>query len=89
MAMKRNKFIAKLKEKGVHVVGTTEEFNGSKGGVWCSAESGGDAFNYYAFDFGVEEEYPCGVKKEIEQFANDNGWFFEWNDCGTVMAWEL
>lgn len=87
MAMKRNKFMAELKKKKVHVCGTTEEFDGSKGGVWCSAEHT-DHFDRYIID-NEEKHYVMGVKKDLEQFANDNGWFFEWHDCGTIMAWEL
>ena len=87
MAMKRAKFIAELKKKKVHVCGTTEDFDGSKGGVWCSAEHG-DKFNYYAND-PQEKFYVMGVDKELEQFANENGWYFEWHDAGTIMAWEI
>jgi hypothetical protein len=87
--MKRSALKKALEKKGVYVVGDTEEFNGSKGGIWCSAERG-EAFNYYAFEFDPkEEQYTCGVKNDIEKFVKKHGWFFEWNDCGTIMAWEV
>jgi hypothetical protein len=84
MNMKRSAFKKALEKKGVHVVGNTEEFNGSKGGVWCSAERG-DSFNYYA----ESPSYTLGIKNEIKDYADKHGWFFEWNDCGTIMAWKV
>jgi hypothetical protein len=81
--MKRNAFKKALEKKGVHVCGDTEDFDGSKGGIWCSAEHSGH-FDYYA----ESPSYDLGVQKDIRDYAQKHGWYFEWNDCGTIMAWE-
>ena len=69
---------------------TTEEFDGSKGGIWTSGEDGLAAkdgfalFNYYKDD---AKRYELGVHTEIGTFLEKHGWFAEWYDCGTVMLW--
>lgn len=71
---------------------TTEEFDGSKGGIWTSGEDGLTAkdgfklFNYYAEDF-QEKRYIFGVHKEIRSLLEKHGWFAEWYDCGTIMLY--
>ena len=68
----------------------TEDFNGSKGGIWLSAEDGITdrngrlLFNYWTED---SRNYQLGVVNHLERFANRNGWYFEWNDAGTIMLW--
>jgi hypothetical protein len=72
---------------------TTEEFNGSQGGIWTSAEeescTWGDLplFNYYSQD-GGSNSYTFGVNNHLYNFLEDNGWYAEFNDPGTVMLWE-
>jgi hypothetical protein len=69
----------------------TEDFNGSEGGIWLSAEdgitdrNGSLLFDYWAGDEGGKRQ--LGVIAHLERFANRNGWFFEWNDAGTIMLW--
>ena len=46
--MTRDRMIIALREKGVHVVGTTEEFGITDGGIWISGESHPSLFDYYS-----------------------------------------
>ena len=87
----RNEMIAKINQKYPKLLTrTTEEFNGSPGGIWSSGESSIEAsdgfqlFNYYAEDC-KEKRYVFGVHKEIGNLLEKNGWFAEWYDCGTIM----
>jgi len=82
--MTRDKMMEALKAKGVHVVGTTKDFGIGGEGIWVSGESTTDLFDYYA-----EMWYDTfGVQPELNQFVEDNGWYFEWYDAGTMMIWE-
>jgi hypothetical protein len=73
---------------------TTEEFNGSDGGIWSGAEDGlcakdgFELFNYYAEDYS-EKKYVLGVHKEIGNLLESNGWYAEWYDAGTIMFWKI
>lgn len=69
-------------------VKTSEEFDGSKGGIWTSGESspmlgGKKIYNYY----GQGAAYELGVLKRFEQTIDKLGWYSEWYDAGTVMIW--
>jgi hypothetical protein len=82
--MTRDEMMEALKAKGVHVVGTTKDFGIGGEGIWISGESTTDLFDYYA-----EMWYDTfGVQPELNQFVEDNGWYFEWYDVGTMMIWE-
>ena len=82
--MTRKQIIKSLQEKGVNVVGITEEFNGAIGGVWISAEGTEQWFNYHS-----ERWYDTfGVNPKLHNFVEINGWYFEWHDAGTIMLWE-
>ncbi len=89
--MNREKMMAQLSEMwGVRFVRTTEEFNGSTNGIWMSGENGEtDPAGWELFDYGNENyhQYEFGVHNEINEWAQENGWFFEWNDPGTIMMW--
>lgn len=69
---------------------TTEEFNGSQGGIWTSGEDRikardrFDLFNYYSESY---NKYEIGVHREIYDLLRENGWYAEWYDAGTVMLW--
>ena len=90
--MDRDDFIDHLKTKfGMTFVSTTEEFNGSEGGVWVSGESGDVykgkmIYNYYSEDY---KNYELGVLNRFEKQINKIGWYSEWYDAGTVMIWPL
>jgi hypothetical protein len=93
MALDRQEMMDKLEEKYPNLfMRTTEEFNGSKGGIWSSGENGDQAkdgrplFNYYTENYNL---YTSGVHKEIYDLLEENGWWAEWNDPGTIMFWEF
>ena len=88
MVMKIEKMMELLEEKGVHVVGTTEDFYRAKGevvGIWISAESTPELFDYWSMK--IEWMNCFGVKPELDTLVRKNGWWFEWHDAGTMMAW--
>ena len=76
--------IIALREKGVHVVGTTEEFGITDGGIWISGESHPSLFNYYSETW----MDTFGVQPKLNDYVEENGWYFEWYDPGTMMVWE-
>jgi hypothetical protein len=83
--MTRDEIMTFLTEQGCKVIGTTEEFSGSKGGVWLSGEENDGLFEYYA----EGSEYELGVLTTLSDKTNGNGWYFEWNDPGTMMCWPI
>jgi len=92
MATKREKLMDILESKYPKMfLRTTEQFSGSKGGIWTSGEDnlpakdGKSLFDYYA-DGG---KYELGVHKEIGDLLLKHGWYAEWYDCGTIMLWEI
>jgi hypothetical protein len=90
MAATREKMMELLKAKyPAMFLRTTEEFDGSKGGIWTSGEDGlpaKDGFNLFNY-YGEGKRYELGVHTEIGTFLEKHGWFAEWYDCGTVMLW--
>ncbi len=90
MAITREKLIAKLKKAYPNMfLKTTEEFDGSEGGIWTSGEESPDdrtglpLFDYYA----ESESYEFGVRTHFVNFLERQGWFAEWHDAGTMMLW--
>ena len=86
--LNREKFMDLLDSKYGFKSRTTEEFDGSKGGVWVSGEDGQSLggkriFNYYA----EGKAYELGVLVKFEQAINKLGWYSEWYDTGTMMLW--
>jgi hypothetical protein len=76
-----------LKSKGVKVSGTASEFYGAKAsneGIWVAAEYTPSLFDYYSSAWGDT----FGVEPKLNQMVEDNGWYFEWHDAGTMMVWE-
>jgi hypothetical protein len=79
--------MAALEGKGVHVCGTTDQFYGSKNdnnGIWVAADSNPELFDYY----NSEWLDTFGVNPSINKLVEDNGWYFEWYDPGTMMVWK-
>jgi hypothetical protein len=77
---------------------TTEEFNGSHGGIWTSGENGlefpnGDlVFNYWYEGFNGHwkaEKYIIGVHNKLYKYLQDRGWYASWYDPGTIMIWPI
>lgn len=73
------------------ITGTTEEFNGSEGGIWICAECGYlnargvPFFDYYA----NTKSYDMGVLSNLRNLAEKHGWYFEWYDAGTIMVYPI
>ena len=73
-------------------VRTTEDFDGTPGGVWIAAEtedaktSDGMPLFDYQYD---DEPYVFGVHEEFEDFLKPYGYFPEWHDPGTLMLYEV
>ena len=90
--MNREKMMAQLSEKWkVKFVRTTEEFNGSTDGIWMSGENGetnGDGFELFDYYNENYDQYEFGVHHSIKEWAESRGWYFEWNDPGTIMLWK-
>jgi len=68
---------------------TTEEFDGSKGGIWICGEcdyeyKGKRIYDYYSEDYKNRE---FGVLNSWEKELEKRGWYSEWYDAGTVMLW--
>ena len=81
--MNRDEMMDLLKTLGVNVRGTSEDFDRSTGGIWIAAEGKQELFNYYSEAW----MNTFGVKPELNKTIEDNGWFFEWYDAGTMMVW--
>jgi hypothetical protein len=81
--MNREQLTTALKAKGVEVVGTTQDFGTGGDGIWVSGESNPGLFDYYS------ERWmdTFGVEPELNNFVEENGWYFEWHDPGTIMVW--
>jgi len=92
--MNREELIEELQKRyPLMTFRTTEEFNGSEGGVWTSGEDGQlhaglPLFDYYTQD-GGNSNYIFGVHKFLHNWLEEQGWYCEWNDPGTVMIWEI
>ena len=78
-------------KKDMEFVGTSEEFDGSEGGIHVSGEAqdeykGHTIYDYYSEDYKNRE---FGVWNKWESELNKKGWYSEWYDAGTVMIWEI
>jgi len=82
----------KFIKKHMSFVGTSEDFNGSEGGIHVSGENYDDEFkgkqiyDYYSEDYKNRE---FGVLNSWEKELNKRGWYSEWYDAGTVMIWPI
>ena len=70
----------------------SENFDGTKGGIWVSGEEGTAKdnfalFNYYAEDY-KEVRYVFGIHKEVRAILEPMGWYCEWYDAGTILIFE-
>ena len=78
---------------GLKHVRTTEEFDGTPGGVWLSAEEGTlvPGSDLPLFDYYLDvDPYVFGIHPDFEAFVVDRyGFAPEWNDPGTLMLWPL
>ena len=85
MKASRETMIKFLEKKGVHVIGTTEEFSGQEGGIWVGGEEMDGLLEFY----NSSPKYTFGVEKKLDEAVNKKGWWFSWNDPGTMMVWPI
>lgn len=83
MKASRETMIKFLEKKGVYVIGTTEDFSGTEGGIWVGGEEMDGLLEYY----NNSSKYTFGVEKKLNEAVNKKGWRFSFNDPGTVMVW--
>ncbi len=81
----REAMIKFLETEGVYVIGTTEEFSGTEGGIWVGGEENDGLFEYY----NTSSKFDFGVEKKLNKSVNKRGWWFSWNDPGTMMVWPI
>ena len=73
----------------------SEEFFSDKteGGIWVPAynpeqlHSGKPLFDYYSQD-GGSKHYTFGVNNFLHNWLDEQGWYCEFYDPGTVIIWE-
>jgi hypothetical protein len=95
MALNREEMMELLMKKFPDMyLRTTEEFYGEKEGtgIWCCSVEDRQIwkkiliFNYYTGD---PNKYTNGVSKSFDLLLDVNGWYFEWNDPGTIMFYPI
>jgi hypothetical protein len=69
-------------------VRNSEDFDGQTEGIWIAADneeelSGNKVFDYY----NKGTKYKNGVLKTVLDAVEKKGWWFSWNDPGTIMIW--
>ena len=71
------------------ITGTTEDFDGTEGGIWICGECGYlNARGVPFFDYyDTSSIYEFGVLSNLVRLAERHGWYFEWYDAGTIMAY--
>ena len=72
----------------IKTVRESEDFNGQTEGIWLAADNeeelgGNKIFDYY----NRSAKYTNGVLKQFRTAVEKTGWWFEWNDPGTIMIW--
>lgn len=84
--MSKATVIKTLEKFGIKVVGDSEEFDGQKGGLWLSAETFKGTERHLDY---WNDNFNCGVSQILTDELEKMGWFIEFNDPGTAMAWKL
>ena len=76
-------------DKHLKTVRTSEEFDGTQGGIWVSGEDADMYKGMPIYDYYNEgsRKYNLGVLVTWEKELNKRGWYSEWYDAGTVMIW--
>lgn len=85
MKASRETMIKFLEKKGVYVIGTTEDFSGTTDGIWVAGDEQDGLLEYY----NNSSKYTFGVEKKLNEAVNKKGWWFSWNDPGTMMVWPI
>ena len=73
----------------IKTVRTSEEFNGQTEGIWVAGDneeelSGNRIFYYYN---NSTAKYANGILKQVKTAVEKTGWWFEWQDPGTIIIW--
>lgn len=79
--------MAALEKAGAQVCGTTDEFFGGgydNKGIWVAADHTPELFDYDSSEW----LDTFGVHPQLDKLVEDNGWYFEWYDPGTMMVWK-
>lgn len=73
---------------GIKSVKTTEEFSGETDGIWMAGDNDEILGNDKIFDYyNKSSKYVFGVLKKVNTDIKGKGWYFSWNDPGTIMLW--
>lgn len=72
----------------IRSVRPSEDFDGQTEGIWIAADNeemmgGNKIFDYY----NKSAKYKNGVLKTVVDAVEKKGWWFSWNDPGTMMCW--
>jgi hypothetical protein len=84
--MTRDEMMAYLESIGIEVIGTSEQFDGGKNGIWISGESDDHRINYWTENY---NDYTFGIENELNEEVEKRGWWFEWHDAGTLMCFPM
>lgn len=73
----------------IKTVRTSEEFNGQTEGIWVAGDNeeelnGNRIFYYY---HNSPSKYTLGILKQVRTAVEKTGWWFEWQDPGTIIIW--
>lgn len=71
------------------ITGTTEDFDGSEGGIWICGECGylnKEGIPYFDY-YDMSSLYTFGVESKLYELAEKHGWCFQWYDAGTIMVY--
>lgn len=72
----------------IKFVRTTEQFDGQKDGIWIAGDNEEMLGNDRIFDYyNKNAKYVFGVLKKVNTEIKALGWYFSWNDPGTIMIW--
>jgi hypothetical protein len=72
----------------IKTVRTSEEFNGQTEGIWVAGDNGEEMSGNKIFDYyNSSAKYANGILKQVRAAVEKTGWWFEWNDPGTLIIW--
>ncbi len=79
LGMDHGEMVDLLEQNGLQVIHSADS-NGRS--IKINGESGDYRINYWS----ENPEYIFGIHPEVDALASENGWFFEWQDSGTLMC---
>jgi hypothetical protein len=92
---RREKMMEMLENKfGIKSVYSTEDFDGTREdenyGIWIVADNEEKIYGNKIFDYyNKSNKYYFGVLKTFRNKIEKQGWYFSWNDCATMMIYEV